>query len=477
MLPLATLRRLRPSRRTERTRIATIVYVLFWSAFVFRIVVPWLALSNLVPNPPAPRVAWQVVCSVCYQRSQTDYGHLQHAQKSDHPNAHGIPGPIYDQRMRERAARAFQETERRREYREDAEAAAVNKCGDLRYVDMLPGTTIDRINGWHQETMRAAKVETLRRLHQRASLPPDEQGSLEDAIADVFAAHTSISGRSVDSTFRVGLNIATPVKRGLVDRPDVNGAPRGPRRDEYVYDVPLKATLEALLCDDPSLVEKLRTAAAGWASPEPVTVYVDIPHGSVFRDHPELGISADKSDGSVRLAFILYYDDVEVVNALGSFTGVHKLGLFYWTIINLSARERMALNNIHLATVALESDISYYGIEQIVSGAPNEPDDGSSIGASLRSLDRGISICTGWYRESETTMFRGWLVLVAADYPAAGLLSGSMCGATALRFCRECLIDRRTCDTSAPNSFVDPAAPSAYDLRTKVAYQFKRDKC
>ena len=60
-----------------------------------------------------------------------------------------------------------------------------------------------------------------------------------------------------------------------------------------------------------------------------MTVYADIPDGSVFRNHPELGVSADRSDDAVRLAFILYYDDilyydVEVVNALGAFTGVHK---------------------------------------------------------------------------------------------------------------------------------------------------------
>ena len=420
----------------------------------------------------------QVVCSVCYRRWENDNAFTMHIAKTvGHENAIGIPGPIYDQRVKERAARDFEESERRREYRQDTQASQIEKCGDLRYLDLLPITTIGNVNGWHQSQMRRAKEETLRRLSARAARPADEQGSLEECIRDIFDAHTSVTGTSIDTQFCNGLNIAAPVKRTLVDRPDSNGVAQGPRCDEHVYDVPLKSTLEALLRDDPLLVETLRSAADKWASPHPVTVYKDIPDGSCFRDHPELGPSADRSDGAVRLAFILYYDDVEVVNALGAFTGVHKLGLFYWSIINLSSGERMGLNNIHLATVALESDISYYGIEQIVSGAPNEPDDGSSIGASLRRLDRGISIRTNWHREQEETLFRGWLALVAADYPAAGLLTGTMCGATALRFCRECCIDRRTCNIYAPISFVDPEFLNTYPLRTLESYEAAKRTC
>ena len=93
-------------------------------------------------------------------------------------------------------------------------------------------------------------------------------------------------------------------------------------------------------------------------------MYLDLPDGERFRNHPELGDNADRSDGSLRLAFILYYDDVEVVNPIGAFHGKHKLGLFYWTLVNLSQERRMSLRNMNLMTVALESDIDYYGIEQ-----------------------------------------------------------------------------------------------------------------
>ena len=51
-------------------------------------------------------------------------------------------------------------------------------------------------------------------------------------------------------------------------------------------------------------------------------------------------------------------------NALGSFVGTHKIGLFYWALLNLPAHQRMDLCNIHLATVVLDADMSYYGAEQ-----------------------------------------------------------------------------------------------------------------
>ena len=190
-----------------------------------------------------------------------------------------------------------------------------------------------------------------------------------------------------------------------------------------------------------------------------------------------LGDKADRSDGSVRLAFVLYYDDVEVVNALGAFTGVHKLGLFYWSVVNLHQSERMALHNIHLATVALESDISYYGIAQIVSGVIGEPDTGSSIGASLRLLDHGYPVNLNSCGTPVSHMIRGWLVLVAADYPAAGLLSGSMMGASARKFCRECNIDTGATGYKKSNSFVDPKHPSRFALRSPATYAASKQRC
>ena len=90
---------------------------------------------------------------------------------------------------------------------------------------------------------------------------------------------------------------------------------------------------------------------------------------------------------------MFYYDDVEVVNALGAFTGTHKLALFYYVFVNIDREQRMAIHNIHLATVALEHDLSYFGPRQIVGGAPADAPahyhTGTSFGESMIALDKG----------------------------------------------------------------------------------------
>ena len=169
------------------------------------------------------------------------------------------------------------------------------------------------------------------------------------------------------------------------------------------------------------------------------------------------------------MGFILYYDEVEVTNAIGQFTGVHKIGLFYWGLLNYGPHERMDLKNLHLATVVLDADVSYYGVEQIVSGPPNKPNypQGSSIGASLHALDNGINLQGPSGGDFNDVLTRGWLVVVSADQPAAALLTGTMVGTSAQHFCCQCMVDRRKAGFDAPFSFVT-APNSCPTLRTQA---------
>jgi hypothetical protein len=472
----------------------------------------------LAPAPsPAPTPASCVmVCANCKRQSVNGWAHDCHTQTSPNPgcrNAFGIPLATWQAQRDAKAVAAAAEAERCKGFCEAAQEDFVATCGDLkygpterggwlafashrlfhlRYLDHVPSTTVKKVGEWKHAGMVEAKEEVLRRLRYRETLPPEEQPSLESCIGDVFSVYQQLQGRTSETQYSKLVDPIVPVRRALIDTPDSDGQATGPRRGDHVYDVPLisrgagdaleRGTLQALVDSDPSLVPQLRELMAQWATQQPnagdsVRVYVDLADGSIMRNHPELGVSADQSDGAVRLAFILYYDDVEVVNALGAFTGVHKLGLFYWALVNLPPDERMSLNNIHLATVALESDIRYYGIDQIVSGPPFEPDTGSSIGASLRALDAGISLNVDSRGKTIPTLFRGWLLTVAADFPAAGLLTGAMCGATAHRFCRECEIDTRNPDYREPNSFIDDDAPSAYALRTMDSHAELERRC
>lgn len=157
-------------------------------------------------------------------------------------------------------------------------------------------------------------------------------------------------------------------------------------------------------------------------------MYVDITCGSVVRGHPELGddarrrCAAQGGDDTIRLKLILYYDEVEICNPLGYAAGKHKLGLFYFALVDLPPNLRMALHNIQLATVCLDKDFSYYGATQIICGPPGEPSHkGTSIGAALERLNAGREMFMpdgGMSMEPRT--FKAWAICLAADYPAAG---------------------------------------------------------
>ena len=53
----------------------------------------------------------------------------------------------------------------------------------------------------------------------------------------------------------------------------------------------------------------------------------------------------------------LYYDDVEVVNPLGSKTKIHEFGMFYYSILNLPRKFAFTLPNIFVLAVTYSSDL------------------------------------------------------------------------------------------------------------------------
>ena len=407
-----------------------------------------------------------VVCGTCGDHLVNLRGHQIHCGRHD----------------RCKGAAAIPIEQWRADRRSESQRKALAAIGNEAFVDNEAATINSELQGMYYEHMATAtdvqKVTTMLRAHDErckdevvrrlsAGRSEAERESILKEVADVFSACAHIE---TPTQLKDRIRPAPARYRELIDRPDARGRPQGPRRGDHVYDVPIADVLKAIVRDNPDVLSQWREQAAGWVLKprESITVYADITDGSFFREHPELGVAADRSDGALRVAFILYYDEVEVVNAIGNAVGVHKIGLFYWGALNYSPDVRMDLNNIQLATVALNSDISYYGIEQIVSGPPNEPNwpEGTSIGASLRALDAGITVREGRaIGESADVLVRGWLVVVSADQPAAALLTGTMVGTGAQRFCRQCTVDRRTKGFDCPVSFVSPTSETP-PLRT-----------
>jgi len=199
----------------------------------------------------------------------------------------------------------------------------------------------------------------------------------------------------------------------------------------------------------------------------------------VIKAHPHLGDAARQAcadsggDDVYRLKLCLYYDEVEVVNALSFAAGKHKLGLFYFALIDLPQNMRMALHNIQLATVVLDKDFGTYGPKQIICGPEGEAAlKGSSIGAAMERLHHGrdIWVPMGPSRTMVKTCFKGWAVCLSADYPAAAKCLGFKASVSAHCFCRACNIDKS-------DSSVWPKAVSflvqlrsLFTLRTAEAY-------
>lgn len=269
-----------------------------------------------------------------------------------------------------------------------------------------------------------------------------------------------------------------PVRRELIDQPDANGKRTGPRSGDFVYDIPMPKELQHMFATDPEVVAQMRTAAEAWRKERPEAgssryVYADLPDGAIMQNHPELGIHADCTDGSLRLAFILYYDDLEVVNPLGAFHGKHKLGMFYWALVNIDPSVRMAFHNLHLMTVAFTYDIDYYGIGQVLSGLPGD----SSFGSAMTALNDGIHVPLPGsnLRQEKGVFVRGWAVCLSADFPAAALCCGFKKSVSAACFCRECDVNQKSEDYPAAVSFLDGNSELLCDLCLRDAEQMQED--
>lgn len=143
--------------------------------------------------------------------------------------------------------------------------------------------------------------------------------------------------------------------------------------------------------------------------------------GDYYRAHPFFS--------SVRnsIAIILYYDELEVVNPLGSRT--HKLGMFYWILANIYAELRSTLRSINLYAIVRYSYVVKFGIDKILNGFVE----------SVKTLQNdGVTVIIN----GENKTYRGSLLAVTADYPAAGLVGGFKRSVSATKLCRRCLTDQ-----------------------------------
>ena len=230
----------------------------------------------------------------------------------------------------------------------------------------------------------------------------------------------------------------------------------------YIWEVPFEQALAQILRHDPAQLKEILASAARWrdnvkskkfkkrkaTDSRAGTVYGDVEDGEGFEAFI-VAVMADAQPGAEPLALILYYDGLEVVNGLGHAKGTHKLGCFYWVLVNIGKDNRMELEQIHLHAVCLEKHVTLFGPEVIISGHPTDnQSDRSSWGFSMRALQKGdikVSVPDAESETGETVLqFCGGMCLLAADTPAACLLCGfkTTHGPFTKSLCRHCFCDQ-----------------------------------
>lgn len=349
-------------------------------------------------------------CQSCGLLCQSEFGFLRHQQQSacgrqsDNAFERVDVAKLHNSELQSKSAEAA--------YAMQVQMHLLEAYSALRYDKFVDANTVQQgvKEGLVQPLVLMMKDEIKRRLCDT----PAEEARIEKIIKTVFDVHNGIESAAKEfSLLKSVVAPLAPRRRDLVDAPDKNGHPTGRRRGDHVYDVPVCEEIRKMFRESPDLLQHCREAALRWsrAGAAMPDEYKDVCDGRIFREHPMLGRKSPDGD-STKLAFMLYFDELEVVNPLGAFHGRHQLGLFYWALVNIEPESRMAFHNLHLATVALKQDIEYYGINQIVSGLPGD----TSFGSSMMELDHGIEV--------NGLSVRGWTVCLCADFPAAGLCAG-----------------------------------------------------
>ena len=80
----------------------------------------------------------------------------------------------------------------------------------------------------------------------------------------------------------------------------------------------------------------------------------DFCDGSLFKSHPIF------SSDPHALQVVAYYDELEVVNPIGSFIKKHKLGCMFYFLANIRPQYRSTLKAIQLLAVGKHEDIIWH---------------------------------------------------------------------------------------------------------------------
>ncbi len=172
------------------------------------------------------------------------------------------------------------------------------------------------------------------------------------------------------------------------------------KEDTFQY-VPILKTIATILAQKPLYDQIYKQKATFDNPPSLLKQFSDgirFQKSEFFKQNPDA------------LQISLYYDDLEVANPLGSKSAIHKLALFYMTILNIPRHENSHLQNIHLVATAYTTDVKKYGFNKILE----------KIVSDLQKLETGVQ----FHLPHVTKYVTGSLVYFLGDNLAANTLLG-----------------------------------------------------
>jgi len=191
------------------------------------------------------------------------------------------------------------------------------------------------------------------------------------------------------------------------------------KQDTYQY-VFLLSSLQTLLLDQSVLnqIEQCpyRTRSDGNLQ--------DICDGELFHSHPLF------SNNPLALHIIMFYDELELCNPLGTHTKKHKLSIFLFTLGNIEPIHHSFLRVVHLLIAAPLPIGEKHGLHAIMQ----------PLVSDFRTLaTKGVTVSVNGVDRT----FQGALLLCLGDNLGSNTIGGfKQSFSFAFRFCRTCYITK-----------------------------------
>ncbi|XP_028418114.1 uncharacterized protein LOC114543241 [Dendronephthya gigantea] len=224
--------------------------------------------------------------------------------------------------------------------------------------------------------------------------------------AQQFAYYKAHFGLKEPQRIVLGRREVFKRRKGIMQQTQVN--------DEAYY-IPLLDSLQQLLNDE-FILEEIKNPHVSIDG-----LMRDYCDGYQFKMHPLFSVKP------TALQIMLYYDDLETCNPLGSRATIHKLGAFYYTLGNINPLNRSSMKAIQLLCLCKTSNIKQYGINAVLG----------PFMADLKKLEQD----TGhpFTVQGTEQNFCGSIVYTSADNLGAQQLGGFKESCSAHRPCRYCL--------------------------------------